>query len=254
MTRLIIYPHNFGSISGKALRDSLPAVRVRDTGRYRKRANDFVINWGNTTLPTWGNSDLNKVEAVASASDKIVALQTMKNAGVRTVEFTEDSDIVEQWISEGHKVYARTLTRASSGRGIKIIGSNDIIPDAKLYTKGIVGDEYRVHVFDGVVIDYTKKIPLEGSNLTPEASKIKSHTNGWTFARNVETRQSLCDNAILAVKSLGLDFGAVDIIVNPNDKNRPYVLEVNTACGMENDGKTVQSYVEAIRNYITTKC
>lgn len=249
--RPVIYPYKFGSSSAKVLARSLGTVRVRDIGRYRRKANDIVINWGNTMLPTWGASNLNKEEAVAKSVDKKVALAIMKEAGVRTVEFTEDSDIVQTWLNEGDKVYARTMTRASSGRGIHIISQGGRIPRASLYTRGIDSPtEYRVHVFNGEVIDYTKKIPMEGSNLTVDAQNIKSHGNGWTFARNVDRRESVEQEAIKAVSALGLDFGAVDIIINPKDKNRPYVLEVNTACGMEDDGRTVQSYVNAITKYI----
>jgi len=254
MKRIVIYPSNFGSSGGKVLRDILPAVRVRDTGRYRRRQNDFVINWGNTSAPSWGECDLNKYENVAHASDKVEALKIMKQAGVRTVEFTDDVEVVEQWQSDGYKVYARTLSRASSGRGIRIIGEHDIIPQARLYTKGIVSDiEYRVHVFNGAAIDYTKKVPLDGSELTVEKSNIKSHTNGWTFARNVEIRPSVQEEAIKAVRALGLDFGAVDIIINPLDKNRPYVLEVNTSPGLERDGRTAENYKIAIENYVRTQ-
>ena len=252
--RVVIYPYKFGSASAKALASALNTVRVRDVGRYVKKAGDIVIGWGSTMLPTWGTVDLNKPESVARAVDKKVALSALKEAGVRTVEFTEDSDIVQQWLSNGNKVYARTLTRASEGRGIHVLTRGMQIPSASLYTLGINdGDEYRVHVFDGVVIDYTKKVPLDGSNPSVDARNIKSHSNGWTFARNAERRPSIEEEAVKAVRALGLDFGAVDIIVNPNDKNRPYVLEVNTACGMEDGGRTIQSYIDAINRYINKK-
>jgi glutathione synthase/RimK-type ligase-like ATP-grasp enzyme len=254
MKRLVIYPYKFGSKSGKVLRDTLPAVRVRDTGRYRKRENDFVINWGNTRVPSWGNADINNYDAVARACDKIVALQTMKEAGVRTVEFTTNRTEVGAWLEAGDSVYSRTLTRGHAGNGIIISNSNDEIPDAPLYTRGIESNvEYRVHVFNGKAIDYAKKIPLEGSELTVEVSKIKSHSRGWTFARNVKLRPSVQEEAVKAVTALGLDFGAVDIIINPKNKNRPHVLEVNTSPGLEEGGRTLDIYVEAITNYVQQK-
>jgi len=48
--------------------------------------------------------------------------------------------------------------------------------------------------------------------------------------------------ALAAVSALGLDFGAVDIIYNEHE-NQYYVLEVNTAPGLE--GTTVEKYAEA---------
>ena len=47
--------------------------------------------------------------------------------------------------------------------------------------------------------------------------------------------------AVNAVKALGLDFGAVDIIYNEKE-NQYYVLEVNTAPGLE--GTTLIKYAE----------
>lgn len=247
MVRLVVHPYKFGSASAKVLARGLNTIRVRDVGRYVKRQGDIILNWGNTTLPTWGNSDLNKVEAVAKAVNKAVALDTMKQAGVRTVEHTDNSDMVRTWLSEGHTVYARTLTRASEGRGIHVLKQGMTIPHATLYTKGIVGDEYRVYVFDGVVIDYTKKVPLRSN----ADSTIKSHGNGWTFARNVERRLSIETEAVKAVQALGLDFGAVDIITF--GKTGVRVLEVNTAFGQIDGGRTTEVFINAIKRWITTR-
>ena len=49
-----------------------------------------------------------------------------------------------------------------------------------------------------------------------------------------------------AVEALGLDFGAVDIILGKN--GIWYVLEVNTACGLE--GTTLEKYCEQFRKFI----
>lgn len=244
--RTIIFPYKFGSRSAKILVKSINAVRVRDTGRYVKRAGDLVINWGNTKIPSWGESNLNKESSVINSVDKKIALQKMKDAEVRTVPFTDNTQVVTEWLNQGHTVYARTLTRASEGRGIKVITKGMSIPYATLYTKGIESqNEYRIHVFRGTVIDYTKKIPI---SYQPNPL-IKSHNNGWTFARNLEQRNKVKEEAVKAVEALGLDFGAVDVITNPLDKNRPYILEVNTACGLNEDGRTLKSYSDAIKNY-----
>jgi glutathione synthase/RimK-type ligase-like ATP-grasp enzyme len=48
----------------------------------------------------------------------------------------------------------------------------------------------------------------------------------------------------MAVAALGLDFGGVDVIWNER-RQMAYVLEVNTACGLE--GQTVNDYAEAFR-------
>ena len=50
--------------------------------------------------------------------------------------------------------------------------------------------------------------------------------------------------SVAAVRSLGLDFGAVDVVER---QNKAYVLEVNTAPGLV--GTTLEKYVDAIREY-----
>ncbi|CAN5950619.1 unnamed protein product [Sphagnum jensenii] len=70
-------------------------------------------------------------------------------------------------------------------------------------------------------------------------------SNGFIYARNNVFPEILRDEiAIAATTALGLDFGAVDIIEDKNEKL--YVLEVNTAPGLE--GKTVELYAEAFRS------
>jgi glutathione synthase/RimK-type ligase-like ATP-grasp enzyme len=52
--------------------------------------------------------------------------------------------------------------------------------------------------------------------------------------------------AIKAVAALGLDFGAVDVILGRDGQF--YVLEVNTACGLEE--RTADKYVEAFKEML----
>jgi D-alanine-D-alanine ligase-like ATP-grasp enzyme len=61
----------------------------------------------------------------------------------------------------------------------------------------------------------------------------------------VEWTEPLVTEAQKAVNALGLDFGAVDIIYNGHE-DKYYVLEVNTAPGME--GETMFSYVCSFLN------
>jgi glutathione synthase/RimK-type ligase-like ATP-grasp enzyme len=74
---------------------------------------------------------------------------------------------------------------------------------------------------------------------------IRSWNNGWVFCHeNVQAPPKVCEVAIQAVESLGLDFGAVDIGFREKE-GKAFVFEVNTAPGIE--GTTVRHYVEAVR-------
>ncbi|MNL18562.1 hypothetical protein D3C87_1397120 [compost metagenome] len=79
--------------------------------------------------------------------------------------------------------------------------------------------------------------------------KIRNHGNGFIFARNEDgiTPPDVLVQAVNAVKALGLDFGAVDVIFNDKEQ-KAYVLEVNTAPGLA--GETLQGYVKRFAQYV----
>jgi glutathione synthase/RimK-type ligase-like ATP-grasp enzyme len=124
------------------------------------------------------------------------------------------------------------MTRASGGKGIVLATSLRSIVNAPLYTKQLaIKGEYRVHVFNGEVIDYQKKRKREEAIENGDiAEDIRNINNGWVYS-------------IRATRALGLNFGAVDIIRDIN--RRSYILEVNTAPGLE--GLTLVNYTNAIR-------
>jgi glutathione synthase/RimK-type ligase-like ATP-grasp enzyme len=90
-----------------------------------------------------------------------------------------------------------------------------------------------------------------GDALTGDAALIRNAANGWVFAVNdvrftsPEIEEKVRSYSVAAVKALGLDFGAVDIIVNKKG-TEAYVLEVNTAPGIESP-TVLAAYVEYIR-------
>ena len=119
--------------------------------------------------------------------------------------------------------------------------------DAPLYTQyKPKKHEYRVHVMNEEVIDVQKKALRRGSE--GNNFQIRTHDNGYIYMRNaIRVPEDAKTYAIQAVDACGLDFGAVDIIWNERE-NKSYVLEINTAPGLE--GTTVEKYAETIRrNY-----
>ncbi|CAM6031251.1 unnamed protein product [Sphagnum compactum] len=187
---------------------------------------------------------MNSPNCVANASDKLEAFKYFTMAGVSVPDWTDDCLEAFDWL-EKHTVICRTKLTGHSGDGIIVCdkGSKEL-PDAPLYTKYIYKTkEYRVHVCNGQVIDTQKKIRDPDWFVTDW--KVRSHQNGFIYARNNVFPEILRDEmAIAATTALGLNFGAVDIIEDKNEKL--YVLEVNTAPGLE--GKTVELYAEAFRS------
>lgn len=79
---------------------------------------------------------------------------------------------------------------------------------------------------------------------------VRNLNSGWVYSVNFEPQETDPINlikgvALDAVGAAGLDFGAVDIIVDKKT-NTPRVLEVNTAPGLDENGSAVNAYANAI--------
>lgn len=256
--RPIIFPYNFGSQSARALSEELRrrghrAKRVRRDGNYRPYQNHLIINWGSGSAPSWDVATptnlINHYESVNRAGNKLLAFEDMEAGDVSIPEFTSEREVAEQWQGEGHTIACRGALRGHSGVGITICTNNQSLAQVPLYVKYVKKKaEFRVHVFRGQVIDVQKKRRRSDIDRDEVDFQVRNHSNGWVFCRNnVAPDQSVLDNAIDAVDLLGLDFGAVDVIWNAHHE-QAYVLEVNTAPGLE--GTTLTTYANAIEEML----
>lgn len=240
---LKILPYKLGSQSAKALAKALGVKRLIPGGGYRPKQFVNILNWGNSGAFTHGRM-LNNGEAIRNASNKLAAFRLFKDAGLPTPEFTTSKDEATKWQRKGFRVVCRTLLNSHSGRGIVIAQPDEDIPYAPLYTKYTKKDkEFRIHVFKGRVIDVCEKRRKSG---TEGSSLIRTLNNGWVYCREgVYFSDANKQLAIRAVQTLGLDFGAVDLIMKDE---RVFILEVNSAPGLQ--GTTLNRYVEALRQYV----
>lgn len=243
-----IYPYNRDSASAKALADALNIKRAKHDSVVVLKTN-ILINWGASKIDRKIDCPkiLNKPEAVAKAANKLEAFKELKER-VSIPDFTESLEEASKWLDGGSRVVARTVLNGHSGAGIVIVDpdSGEQLPEAKLYTLYVPkSEEYRIHVFNGGVIHCQRKarnkeVPDEQVNW-----KVRNHANGFIFAhQGVAVPAEGAKSAIDSVAALGLDFGAVDLIYNKM-KNKFYVLEVNTACGLE--GTTLERYVRSFK-------
>lgn len=232
----------------RSLKDrGLNALRIKRTGStYGWYANHVIVNWGATEVPSRGRRVLNPPEAVKKASDKVKTFSALRDSNVPAVPSTTNRGEAESWIvDEDAKVFCRTMTRGSQGRGIVVAEVPDEIVSAPLYTQHIEAQrEVRVHVVCGEVIDFAQKKRM-GSEMREERGieevdeLIRSHNNGWIFARmDVTIPDEAKEIAINAVAALGLEFGAIDMLVEPH-----MILEINSAPGLE--GTTLERYTNA---------
>lgn len=193
----------------------------------------FIINWGNST-PLEVRHDVkvfNQPAAIAVAVNKLSAMSAMQAAGVRVPEFSTTAPVAPRsiWL-------ARCNLLGSGGDGIKVVREGEAFPAAPLYVRYVPKvDEWRIHVAFGRAILAQKKLRQVDNEQTPDQKLIRNHDNGWVFAPrdlDMDVSDALKVEAVKAVTALGLDFGAVDLVVGKKD-SLPYILEVNTAPGIE---------------------
>lgn len=250
-----IYPYSIGSDSAKALAEALNIRRIKPEGRDL-HVKGTIINWGSsgfTRSLTYENELLNSPDAVANAVNKLQAFKCM-DGHTSIPPWTDDREEALEWFIRGmlDPIVIRHKLTGHSGDGIQLFEEEqrytDPFPVAPLYTKYIKKrQEYRLHVFRDKVFFTQRKarnkdVPDENVNW-----QIRNHANGFIFAhQGVDCGPQAEQYAVAAVRSLGLDFGAVDIIKGVDD--RWYVLEVNTACGLE--GTTLEKYAEVFKEFV----
>lgn len=242
---MFIYPYIKGSKSAKALGK---ALGVKVLTRPKKKRKGLAINWGNKTFHNTKCETLNKSGNILVASNKHITLHFLKTHNIPCPDFTTNINEAKEWINEGYTVVCRKLLRSHSGKGIVIANEINELVNAPLYVKYFPKSyEFRIHVFNGKVIDYVQKKKKDGFTEIEGYNKyIRSHKNGWIFCRqNIIERDDLKTLAVSAVKALGLDFGAVDVVMT--SRGTAKVLEVNTAPALENT--TLERYVNAIKEY-----
>lgn len=254
MIKIAIYPYKLHSSSTKLLQNQLDfkwVKRISGFGKFKPKKTDIVINWGNSNTPVFGNLGIiNDPNAVAIAINKIDTFRMFDIHGIKCPEWTTEHEKAIEWINQGSTVLQRSSVTSHGGNHITILNDTSLCTQAPLYVKyKKKKKEFRVHVFKEKVIDVTEKKKRNGFNSLPNANTyIRSHNNGWVFCRqNIQEPTEMRELAIKAIKAVGLDFGAVDIIWNEFE-NICYVLEINTAPGLDNT--TASKYKEAITNYV----
>lgn len=226
------------------LRELISDGRVAISQRYEGfRRSTAVINWG-STAPLTASIVYNEPSSVALAIDKLETLHLLAQNGVSVPEYTTILP------NDRAGIYlARTKLRSSGGDGIIVVRPKDDVPEAPLYVRYIPKLlEYRVHVFNqegGSSTYVQQKLRRNETEQTADQKLLRNHANGWVFAHPIgDIIPDVIVQATNAVEYLGLDFGAVDVVVGRED-SKAYVLEVNTAPGLEG-ASTLAFYAESI--------
>lgn len=194
---------------------------------YPQNGREFLIRWGQSSDEMFeGQFDkvINSSASISNAADKMFALETIRETGIQVPDFDTDPEALIERV--GYPIMGRRRTHAR-GTDIKLIlQRKDYYYPSHHYTEYIpTAREFRIHVVAGEVIRVQGKYMDEPSK---KVAHIRNYATGYRFrAPRRRLRQDRLDAAIKSVECLGLDFGAVDLIVA--DNGEAYVLEVNTA-------------------------
>lgn len=221
--------------------------------------------------------------SVECAVDKLRFFRLMQALAPQyMIPWADNYDDALRLVNEGGRVFARTVLTGHSGKGIELmvsgrdaelevirqIRNSDLLPvfikdvtipsaeltRAKLFTQGITGKriEYRVHVFNGRVILTQAKLRKEGYQTNPKYNSIvRNVDSGWIYGVNNVPEVGIAKAGLAAVATvgiLGLDFGAVDVVYQEGT-DKAFVLEVNTAPGLEEGGSALEAYTQAFSNF-----
>jgi len=181
----------------------------------------ILIRYGTRVEAGPAGKVLNSVEAISRATDKRGSLEAFLKAGVLA---PAPSAVPQSLPAVGRQ------TRHESGNGFWLClqaadVTNALNNGAEYFVPYIpTRAEYRVHVLCGKPLLMQEKALRKEKN--PMWPWIRNNRQGWGF-NQIDMIPEICDLGVSAAKSLGLDFGAADII--ESDRGYLYVLEVNTA-------------------------
>jgi glutathione synthase/RimK-type ligase-like ATP-grasp enzyme len=234
--------------TGRLLAKALGIRRFGSVVKAEHGIPDFLIRWGNAMPVRVSGPELNPPQAISNASNKLRAFRKFTEAEVSIPRFTDSRYEAIQLQNEGYTIFGRTVT-GSKGRGIVIYPPGAEVGHHQLYTAFIPNvREYRLHVVSDSVIRTQRKYPERVG--AREDAPIKNVEHGFVFkAPQNKLHKHREDLAINACKALGLDFGAVDMVID--HAGTAYVLEINTAPACS--PMTGTAYVTALRELVLEK-
>lgn len=201
---------------------------------------DVIIRWGSTAPSNTPAVEINKRDAIILSSDKPEARRLLREAGL-PVPCESETEF---------PVVARAR-RHHAGSGLWYC--NDSVALDRARREGAVyfsrfypkTREIRVHVAGGKTLLVSEKEGGDRSlvvwNHSTSAFQLRHlHRHVWREDRNL---MAAVRSAKSAIAALGLDFGAVDVMLAPSDGQASHVIcEVNTAPALS--PLAMQKYVD----------
>lgn len=227
-------PYHMKSKTARELTRLLHIKRLKPGGKWVAKEGDVVINWGSTDFPERIRRArvINDPRSVMLAANKLRYFEMMEHLDYMPF-YTWDIEEARQYMKDtGNAMVERHVLNGHAGKGIRVVQHEDALTPAPLYVEYIKKkDEYRIHVMDGEIIAKNKKGIRNGQGNNVDY-QIRNYHQGWIYLREkIVPDAAACNVALEAVKTLGLDFGAVDVLWNRKHE-RAVPIEVNTAPGL----------------------
>lgn len=256
---VVINPYKNGSRGARRLKAALSEAGVKCFVMQRapKNPNALIINWGNSewAYPFRMSCAVNPPNELGDMTNKLRFFNRVGHVD-SVPQWTTSAKEAQEW---GCKLLARTILEGSGGAGI-VIWDPDManqgitFPKAPLYVKyENKTHEYRLHMARGLrgtdgfhpLLIQRKIFQKSTDNPAPKNWEIRNHSNGFVFVQNSGVPTPACIPKLAAdfmTKNYpNLHFCALDVIFNER-KNKAFVLEGNTAPGLE--GNTIEVYAE----------
>jgi peptidoglycan hydrolase-like protein with peptidoglycan-binding domain len=230
--------------TGRTLRELLRAKGIDVTDGSRRGA-QAVVAYGYapaTNLPT--------LNAAAGRHNKFQQFQVISQAGVLTPKFYAAHAVPAD---ARFPLFGRALQHREGKDIMLALQPEDVAlrraAGSNFFTEFVAREtEYRIWVYRKRHLATYQKVMQR-----PEQYKYFgcSYRNGFVFnlVRSEDVPREAVEAAGNAVAALGLDFGAVDVLKGKD--GRYYVLEVNTAPGVEGPGRQgIQVLADKIANWV----
>jgi hypothetical protein len=211
-----------------------------------KRDRKPDINWGCGSFgfgTAISDNTLNR--NILSAVSKIETFKKLGEAGLPVPRWSTTLEELKKQLVEGRAIIARK-DGLSGGRCMVLVGEPQNFQTDFYVERLSCRREFRIHCFQGSAIHRQAKfVPhgFEGIARNWENGCYFTSEDLDRFANEAELRD-LESLALKSVETLGLDFGAVDLLITKRGK--PYVLEVNTAPGLRSEA-TYNAYEGALK-------
>ena len=263
---LILRFRGYGKTTCESIAEEMgvPAASKMTLTGYKKNVD------GQTTLVRWGSrmhvghngKVLNKSPAIRRASNKGQARLIMAEKEVPTPQtvcgtlyndLTTDMGVPFPGIIRPNRHFGgkNMWLYSSAGELFDILSTNQNVLSDGFYMSEIIDKvaECRVFVVEGRVTSIVQKIPDD-----PDAV-------AWNYSQGSEFKNVKWDSwhlpsvaaGIAATNALGLDFAAVDVIVD--EDGNPYVLEANTAPSLlRNENGQANYHARQLAKGLTWAC